>query len=149
MEQKKKRFRPTLRAYRELDRENKQLKEIVNSLSDFETIVRDNTVYRQALINFSSMIRVRKDPALLIQASEECDGLIGIVYNDIKKRWDEDANKLKVENETLKRSNKFLEDSRNRLEEENDELTHSNEELSFELKMLRKRSFLKRLFNKE
>lgn len=149
MEQKKKRFRPSLTAYRELMMENIRLKGILGMLGDFETIVRDNAIYRQALINFSAMIRCKKDPAILIHGSDTCDCLIKILYDDIKKRWNEDSNKLYSENMAYERSNKILEDE---LERVRKTLAERDEEIrSLRAKIFRKKneSIFSRFFKKD
>lgn len=47
---------------------------------------RDLTICRQAMMNFSAMLRDDTyKPAILEQASEQIDDLIGLVYNDIRK----------------------------------------------------------------
>lgn len=47
---------------------------------------RDLTICRQAMMNFSAMLRdATYKPAILEQASEQTNDLIGMVYNDIRK----------------------------------------------------------------
>ena len=74
------------------------LRDIIKGLGNMEEVVRDNVCYRQAMINFSSMIRARRDPAILCQGSEDCEAMIKMVYNDIRNRWDEDSDRLLQEN---------------------------------------------------
>lgn len=150
MEEKKKRWRPSLTAYRALEKELEKLKSNMIDFSkiDIEEIVRDNTIYRQALINFSSMIRCKKEPALLVQGSEDCDFLIDVVYKDIKGRWNEDADKLYIENCTLTKSNKLLEDEIQRLRDRNSELQNHNAKLFKENRTLKNRSLWERIWNK-
>lgn len=130
-----------------MDEEKRNICPLLEKL-DLEQIIIDNTIYRQALINFSAMVRVRKEPALLIQGSEECEGLVKLLYNDIKARWDEDADKLLIENRAYERSNELMEEELNRLRAKCEELYSQNDALEKRLSLAENKSFLSRIFNR-
>lgn len=142
------RFRPTVKMYRELEKENNSLKELLGKMGDMEGIVRDNTIYRQALLNFHQMMRKKRDPALLVQGSEECDCLISIVYKDIVQCINTDVPGLIADNNALKKSNDLMEKELDRLRSCIKERTTVIENLRGQLARIKIRNLWSRIINK-
>lgn len=150
-QEKKKRVRATWKMIRALEEKNTVLEETVkrlSSFSDIESAIRDNAIYRQAMINFSSMIRGRKEPAILLQGSKECDDFCSMVYDDIRKHWDDDVTSLKKKVKELKadlrRLSDILKSKREYIVTQSEVISNLENELHHE----RHRGFWSRVFNK-
>ena len=96
------------------------IKEMIDRIEEKE---RDIVVCKQAMVNFSAMLRNDKySPALLQDASPEVSDLLNMVYNDIRKvlprvreaHWkDEQIERLATEVKRLK-SRTLMERIRNK-----------------------------------
>ena len=84
MEEKKKRWRPSVREYRDLQSRYEGLQSVLKGLGDVEGVIRDNQCYRQMIINAVEMLRHNKfNPAVLCQGTSECNDLCRILHRGI------------------------------------------------------------------
>lgn len=120
MEEKKKRWRPSLAQYREMER---KLEEQIEGTS---RIVQDCDGWRE---------KYRK---LVKEVSKNC------VDKVLKDRIDT----LERENDTLSRSNEFMASELNSIRKQDSSVARENQELRDELFCLKNRGFFARLFNK-
>lgn len=93
--EKKKRVRPTWTQVRELEARLKEQGAVIGKVGDMERIVRDNVAMKQAMVNFVTMLKEWRDPAILCQASEDCEFLIEKVYDEIRRRNEADCTEQK------------------------------------------------------
>lgn len=177
MEEKKKRVRPTVAQVKKLEKELSDIKEnyrlslltnehqmeeitslrnaLIECKTDYarvEEMAADIAIGRQALLNFSLMLRDgKKDPALLKQASEAFQPLISMVYGDIvnalpRKKVIE---KMRSELETLKQSNSLMEQELDRQRKETDKYVALMKASDQRCEQLEKRGLWARIMNKK
>ncbi|UKK52685.1 hypothetical protein [Prevotella sp. E2-28] len=148
MEENKKRWCPSLTAYRELEEKNRALNEIVAQLGNVSEVVRENIVLRQAMMNFHTMIKSKKDPAILVQCGGMADSLIQLLYNDIKECRNADMNSLRIENKALSKYKVQLEEEIEKLRESLSESSNTIQAMDKEIYALCHRNLLERILNK-
>jgi len=120
MEEKKKRWRPSLAQYREMER---KLEEQIEGTS---RIVAECDGWRE---KYRKMVK---------EVSKNC------VDKVLKDRIDT----LERENDTLSRSNEFMASELNSIREQDSSVAQENQELRDELAYLKRRGFWARMFNK-
>ena len=130
-EVKKKRFRPTLTAYRELE-------EQVRALTESNTQLQEK--YRKQLsINTESSIKIT-------ELEKKCRDAES-VRNDVVSKWSYEE--LLTKCDTLEKSNKYADDCISRLQNELSAMTKESEKYHTRCNRLLNRSFFERVFNKD
>lgn len=122
MEEKKKRWRPSLTAYRELEAK------LESQIDGTSQLVKDCDAWRE---------KYRK---LKVKFDDEHFASVHLhkEYND-----------LKAERDTLEKSNKLMEDELNRLRAINDKLSKKCVDRDDQIEALKNRGFWARVFNKD
>ena len=129
MDQKKKRMRPTLTQVSDLQ------KELDSQIEGTSNLVRDCDLWRG---------RYRD---LKAKFDEQVDGTSRLVANC--DAWREKYRELKEENATLETSNKHMEAELERVRKANQSLSELNDERLLQIRQLRNRGFLARVFNRQ
>ena len=129
-EVKKKRFRPTLTAYRELEAQVKALNESNDAVQK---------KYRDQLIANNSManeINSLKETKKYLEQQLREESVSRSAYDELMNKYN-----------TLEKSNKYLEESRNSLHEELEEERIEHKKCRCNLNELKSRGFFARVFN--
>ena len=126
----KKRFRPTLTAYREQESQIKTLSELAKELQKKNTAM---TYYGEEL---ESQIVELKEKNERLQRQINDDMVPRSAYDELLSKYD-----------TLEKSNKFVEDGHITLRKQLEEEVKAHKACQRELYFLKNRSFWKRVFN--